>query len=345
MAAALVLGATAFTGAGASCLPPSYQCPTGQKLECYPLVGQGITAGQCCSCVPVQSSGGGAQITPGDQEDGERDDDKNWLLPGIVLGVAALAAVNHYVNRERQQDRPADQDENVRRLVRDGPQLPVQFNMSAFGVRGLIKGGWPIVVDYEQATPGKVQLQISIPGEEVVSYRLDRFGLGRHLLQFSLPDFLGNQLKPAIVALTASRGDGSYETLEGFKVFGVGVGPRAVGSKAIDRVEFAPETVIAGAGDRATFAFHSLSDFDNASVEFMQVTQSPDGIRTRYANGRRIDGGVRGDAWVGRDEAQHWDGHDERGRVSRGRHQLQVRVWDRGGDWLGAWSDSLVQVR
>lgn len=282
--------------------------------------------------------------TPADVDHGKKRKDRNWLIPGLVLGAVALVAIGQHLAKERTEDR-GDDAEGVKELLREGPQLPKQFNTSAFGIRGLIKGGWPIVVDYEQRMPGRVQLRIAIPGAEIVTYRLDQFGLGRHVLRFELPRFLGNSLKPAVVALTAADDQLQVETLEGFKVYGVGIGPRAVGSVAVDQLEFSPGTVLAEKGDTAGYAFRSRSEFDNAAVEFMRVTQSPDGIRTRYVNGKRIDGGVAPGRWIGSEPSQRWNGHDEWDRVSRGRHQLQVRVWDNGGDWVGAWSDSLVTVR
>ena len=67
-------------------------------------------------------------------------------------------------------------------------------------------------------------------------------------------------------------------------------------------------------------------------------------VRKRYVKGQRT-GAVRRDSRVESLPAQRWDGHDEEARLSTGRHQLQVRVWDEGGDWVGAWSESLVTVQ
>lgn len=291
-----------------------------------------------------------APVSPNDAQQPRQPSDRhggggrNWVLPAIVVGVAALAAVNHQLKKEREQS-DRDDSEGTRQLLRDGPQLPTSFNTSAMGIRGLARGGWPIVVDYEQTQPGTVQLRIAIPGAEVVTYRLNQFGLGRHVLKFVLPPFLGDGLRPALIAITATNPDKPAETLDGFKVYGIGIGPRAVGSVAVDRLEFAPGTVSVGQGQTAGYGFHSKSAFDNAAVEFMRVSQTPDGLHASYVNGRRIRSGIRQDAWVESDDADRWDGHDAEQRVSEGRHQLQVRVWDDGGDWIGAWSDSLVTVR
>lgn len=276
--------------------------------------------------------------------DGGRDGGggKNWLIPAIIVGAVALLALNRHLQQEKAEQR--DDSEGTRQLLRDGPQLPAQFNASAFGVRGLVRGGWPIVVDYAQQRPGRVLLRIGIPGADTVSYRLDQFGLGRHVLRFELPPFLGAHLTPAVIALTAADPQTGTETIDGFSVHGIGVGPRAVGSVAVDRLEFNPALLRAQRGDTAGFAFRSQSDFDHAAVEYMQVTQSPDGVRKRYVNGQRI-GPVQRDRRVESAPAQRWNGQDEQARLSAGRHQLQVRVWDEGGDWVGAWSEALVRVQ
>lgn len=266
----------------------------------------------------------------------------NWLVPAAIIGAVALFAINRHLNAERTEQR--DESEGVQQLLRDGPQLPAQYNTSAFAMRALVRGGWPIVVDYAQHTPGRVQLRISTPGAEIVTYRLDQFGLGRHLLRFELPPFLGDSLKAGVVALTAADPKTGTETIDGFTVHGIGIGPRAVGSIAVDQLEFNPGDLHVKDGDTASFAFRSRSDFDHSVVEYMRVTQSPDGARKRYVNGLRT-GSVQRNSRVESAESQRWNGQDDQARLSRGRHQLQVRVWDEGGDWVGAWSESLVQIR
>lgn len=274
--------------------------------------------------------------------DGGGGSGKNWVIPAIIVGAAALFAIGKALAKEKTEQR--DDGEATRALLRDGPQLAAQFNGSAFGVRGLVRGGWPVVVDYAQHRPGRVLLRIAIPGAETVTYRLDQFGLGRHVLRFDLPPFLGDRLKPAVIALTAADLDSGRETIDGFSVLGLGIGPRAVGSVAVDRLEFDPGLMRPARGETAGYAFHSRSDFDHAAVEFMQVTQSPDGMRKRYVKGQRI-GPVQREHRIESGPAQRWDGRDEDARRSAGSHQLQVRVWDEGGDWVGAWSESLVLVQ
>ena len=291
--------------------------------------------------LPNNAGGGdyGDGISPAE---GDGGGGKNWLIPAIIVGATALFAIGKALSAEKTEQR--DDDEATRALLRDGPQLAPQFNGSAFGVRGLVRGGWPVVVDYAQQRPGRVLLRIAIPGAETVTYRLDKFGLGRHVLRFDLPPFLGDRLKPAVIALTAADLDTGRETIDGFSVLGLGIGPRAVGSVAVDRLEFDPGLMRPARGETAGYAFHSRSDFDHAAVEFMQVTQSPDGVRKRYVHGQRI-GPVQREDRVESAPTQRWDGRDEQAKLSAGRHQLQVRVWDEGGDWVGAWSESVVLVQ
>ncbi len=277
----------------------------------------------------------------------------NWILPAIVAGVIAVVAVDHALSEESDpQDpdpgrgRPAD-DQALDSLLGQGPQLPASYNMSAFAIRGLVKGGWPLVVDYEQNSPGPLQLRISARGSDIVTYPLDQLaGPGRHLLSFILPGhILGYDLKPALVGVTAIRNGNRRDTQADFRIFALGVGPRAVGSAAIEQLDFNPDGIRVHRGEKALYRFYSHSEFDNLVVEFLHVFAAEDGSHNRYVDAQIIPGGAGEDQWVGLRERRNWDGRDEFERVSHGGHKLHVRAWDDGGDWIGAWSDASVMVR
>lgn len=326
-------------------LPPA---ASAQRIEQDPSGQISAQPGAAPTPAPTPSPAAGTRDGPpappyrGEGDERGSGGGSNWLIPAIIVGATALFAIGKTIAEEKTEQR--DDNEATRALLRDGPQFAPQFNGSAFGVRGLVRGGWPVVVDYTQQRPGRVLLRIAIPGAETVTYRLDKFGLGRHVLRFDLPPFLGDRLKPAVIALTAADLDTGRETIDGFSVLGLGIGPRAVGSVAVDRLEFDPGLMRPARGETAGYAFHSRSDFDHAAVEFMQVTQSPDGVRKRYVRGQRI-GPVQREQRVESAPMQRWDGRDEQAKLSAGRHQLQVRVWDEGGDWVGAWSESVVLVQ
>ena len=105
---------------GLLCLGLSLYGPLGvaQAPECYYLGNQAI------GCDPEQTSGAGDDVTattptdpdyPTEDEQPPGDDDRNWLLPAIVVGVAALAAVNHHLQQERQQQDRNDAEGTDRR--------------------------------------------------------------------------------------------------------------------------------------------------------------------------------------------------------------------------------------
>ena len=156
----------------------------------------------------------------------------------IVAGAIAVAAIASALSAESGADPGPPDDQWVDSLKKQGPQLPPLFNMSAFAIRRLVKGGWPLVVDYEQSTPGPVQLRISARGADIVTYDLHPIGPGRHLVKFELPDLLGDNIKPALVAMLATTGPGGRDTQRNFRIYALGVGPRAVGSAAIEQLDY-----------------------------------------------------------------------------------------------------------
>jgi hypothetical protein len=272
------------------------------------------------------------------------------VVPAIVAGAAALAVISHMLSREAQPERPGDEtvppdQDRVERLRQTGPQYGAEYNMSAFAARGIVRGGWPLVFDFEQGSPGQVRLSITAQGvPEVFTFPLERQRPGRYHVVMSVPQEIGDAPRPALVAVTATEADGQA-TLPSFRVYALGAGPRAVGSVAIDHVLFQPPTIRARKGQTAAYRFFSHSDFGNVSVEFMKVSDAGDGSRHEYISDQVIEAGVRRDQWIGQPDRREWNGRDANQRVSSGPHQLRVRAWDYDGDWVTAWSDSVVTVR
>jgi hypothetical protein len=270
----------------------------------------------------------------------------------LVVGAVAVVAIGALLARER---RPASQpgpnlpppDEVADRLLKEGPQLASQFNMSAFAVRGFVRGGWPMLIDFEQRGAGTAQLRISARDlPEVFTYDLSQAcpQPRRCLIQFRLPvEIFGDQLRPAVIAAIATD-DGGQQTLPGFVVYALGAGPRAIGSVAVDQVTFGPAAIRVADKQSALYRFYSHSDFGNASVEFWKVESRTDGSKHSFVDDRSVDGGIHKDQWIGLNERKEWDGLTKEQNVSSGRHKVQVRAWDRVGDWVTSWSDSMVLV-
>jgi hypothetical protein len=218
--------------------------------------------------------------------------------------------------------------------------------MSAMPIQAVVKGGWPLVIDFEQRSPGRVNLQVSAEGADIITYRLDSYGLGRHLVQFQLPqEVLGNELRPALIGITAATDAQSRDTLRDFRLYGLGAGPRAVGSVAIEKVGFEPPRVNPASGQTAKYRFFSKSDFKRVSAEFMRVFDRADGSQLIYVTEQPITQGVRSEQWVGMPQPLAWNGRDQQNQLSGGFHLLQVRVWDdQRGDWVAAWSETKVLI-
>jgi hypothetical protein len=354
--------------AGVLAVGPVLQAAQAQQVfgpDQYSTVG--LNTNRCgegkCGASPGSSSTGGNYtdnvVKPQGFSDGGSGSDKkdkkkknggggSSVLPAVLVGVAALIVVSQLLAKESEQPEatPDEQGDTapdlLDRLSRQGPELATAFNMSAFIIRGPVKGGWPLVIDYEHGGSGQVQLQVSARGaSHVYNYPLPPLGAGRHIIQLKLHPDLGPQLRPAVIALTARAGE---QTLPGFRVYGLGVGPEAVGSVAIDQLQFRPPSIRVSHDETAAYRFHSGSDFDSIAIEFLQLEQAGDGSRHSFVDRQFLEEGVRQDHWVGLNESRVWDGRDKSDKTSVGTHRLQVRAWDADGDWVCAWSEPVVAV-
>lgn len=231
-------------------------------------------------------------------------------------------------------------------LFENGPRFESAFSMACIPVRGFVRGGWPLVIDY-QAEPGTVaSVEIHIEGSDPVVLPL-RGGSEHNLLKLRLPDQLGDQLSPALLLVRAVKDQPGAPELGRINVFGLGAGPRAVGSVAIDQVDFKPGTMSLGKKETARFSFYSRSDFNRAAAEVLRVINRNGDLQVQLARSIPLNGGVAAGTWVGRDKPLIWDGTDANRQPSLGQHLMQVRAWlsaQEGGDWVAAWSAWTVEV-
>ncbi len=291
-------------------------------------------------------------VSPGPPPTDDDDDDKDrdWVVPAIAIGAIAVAVIHSAMKKKPPSDPgpdpvdPASQ-ELADQLLRNGPEFSGLYNTSAFLMSGLAKGGWPIVVEFELPQPGYVELMIRTRTSDTFRYRLDGGAVGRRHIVLPLPPGLGDNLEPALIAVTATMAPGSGETLPGFQLIGLGCGPRAIGSVAIDKVTLSTPEIRSSAGQTTAYSFFAHSSFENAVVDFMKVKDSADGETYDWVNNHQIAGGVEANRWVGEQERLYWDGRSRERETSLGVHKVQVRVWHSEGDWVSAWSDSSVFVR
>jgi hypothetical protein len=228
-------------------------------------------------------------------------------------------------------------------LDSEGPQFPDKFNMSDFSMVAYVKGGWPMVIDYQLEQAAVVLLTISGEGVEPFYYNLEAGNIARHQEKLTIPARFGDAARPAsysLRALSATTGEAKPVYL---RLFGLGAGPRAVGSLKIDDLRFAPGTIHPAQRETANYSFHSHDDFTKAEAEFWSVGRLPGGpvIPTRM-DVEKIKDSVRRDEQV----ASTWEGK-HKGKVLKGQFQLQVCGWvdgKAGGDWAIALSGQLVNV-
>lgn len=227
-------------------------------------------------------------------------------------------------------------------LRAEGPGLPAEYSMGCLPVRGLVRGGWPMVADYSLARAATVRIEIHPEsGAPAHVQRLDG-SPGRHLVRFDLPAGLGEAAAPALVLVR-----GEDEASAGLRLFGLGAGPRAVGSVAIDQVDFGPPTLRRSARETARYTFFARSDFNRLAAAVLRVQAGEGAVRLAKVREFAHAGGVARGTWFGRGAPQSWDGTDERSQPSLGTHLLQVRAWASAaedGDWVTAWSGGGVEV-
>ncbi|MDN3523568.1 hypothetical protein [Halomonas ramblicola] len=273
----------------------------------------------------------------------------DWTVPAIVAGAAATAMVvnwlrnRHAPNREPTTDSMAEERDMLERLQQEGPTFAPAYNTSAFAAVGMVRGGWPFVLDFTHDRPVMVRIRLSARGLPEIYTLQVPFGAdetGSHRLQFWLPPEFGNSERPAAIAVTATAMGGDRPE-PSFRITALGCGPRAIGSVAIEEVSFLPRLIRAQAREQASYRFFSHSDFPSAVAEFMRVEPANDGERHFFVNEASIAGGVAAGRSI---DTQQWDGRDTTERISTGTHRLKVRAWSPTAGWLTAWSDSRVDV-
>ena len=144
---------------------------------------------------------------------------------------------------------------------------------------------------------------------------------------------------------SASRVVGGSGEPRPIEIVGIGAGPRAVGSVAIEQLHFATSERRVG-GDFARFDYHTKSAFNRVVMDVLRY--GPDTRNGRPVitvataaqyGAQALPPGVYG--------PRMWGGLDTKTRKpSHGVHRLQVRGWetDEDGDWVNAISTGYVQV-
>ena len=241
---------------------------------------------------------------------------------GVLLGVA-IAGLAH--------------NSSAGAMLNDhGPQFPDLLHESAFHVTGFVHGGWPLVVDYEPSVGSYVVLSVTNPDVPPFSAVLPAAQGRRRLLVLRIPSSFGDGLRIANFSIesTASQRD---RTLSYLRIYGIGCGPRAVGSVAIDQLRFGPQ-IITSSRPETQLSFHSHTKFDRVRSEFMQIALVDNCVEGQKVDDKSINRHVDAEESV----QDTWNAKKAR----PGQIQFRVRGWmtrDNGGDWVSAFSPELVR--
>jgi len=226
-------------------------------------------------------------------------------------------------------------------LDKEGPRFPDGYSMSSFSVQGFVKGNWPMVVDYESSPQSITLLTIVADGVEPVFYRLQ--GGARQEVRLTIPGRFGDRPQIALYTVRALSTNVGEVGPVYFRIYGLGAGPRAVGSVGIDRLSFRPGTIRPSQRGEAVYSFHVRNDFDKVRVEFYKVGRVNDQVLAKKVGTGKTWEQLRRD----RTEGDRWDGKTDKDKPTQGQHQFCARAWMKSSndkDWVIACSGELVRV-
>jgi hypothetical protein len=217
-------------------------------------------------------------------------------------------------------------------LSKAGPQFG-SYLLRRIYADVLAKAG-PMVIEYQLDNECTATLTLTIKGKkEPFIYRLKPTGAEIKQEVFQLPETFGEKPLVAVLSINAENLDPANKSSTCFELFSIAMGGNAVGSLKINQLRFNPPQVQAKEKISVTYSFHSLADFDRAAVEFRFLGPTRKGESANgLVNSQKISGGVR----RGETKNGTWDGKNQKGKISKGRHLLVVMAWfeaKNGGDW------------
>jgi len=265
---------------------------------------------------------------------------ESYVVVPIVVGTSAVAVI--VIPKPAPSPTPSQiQTPSMTSeiIATSGPAFPAIFNMSNFSVEAFVQGGWPMVICYELESNSTATLTI---------------GDGKHSFVIQLPstqDQPGEVIRqiptefgpaPVVGVLSFNALKDGPEPREFARFFpcGLGLGPRAVGSMVIDRLEFGPRNINTKRKEEATYKFHASSDFSWVRADFRLVTKTRRGYRAQTVRSEDLKNGISRDAVID----QKWDGKNGQGKISPGPYQFQVRAWESDANWVFAARNQTVRV-
>jgi hypothetical protein len=274
---------------------------------------------------PSAKGGHPAEINPGRTP----HTSSNGAAIGAAVGAAAAAVTIGEII--------AHHNASPSKLGHDGPQVPKEFDMSGFVIKGLVHPNWPVVLDFMIDSPGSVQLEIVAADKHRYERRLTNTPNRRGYVIIRLPAEFGTKLQTAIYQVHSIPPAGSNAAAPRLRAYGLGAGEKAVGSVAIDQLTFQPATIHPKSNEVADYGFHAHSAFDSVRAEFIFTTLYNGRLLVQKDQEEKLSPVPEGERAKGT-----WKGNGKPGE-----HMLQIRAWrgfENGGDWVVAWSPDIVDV-
>jgi hypothetical protein len=270
-----------------------------------------------------------------------RPADCNAVCWGLILAVFIGSALVIKALTDKHLTSASDLDQN-------GPKFPERQGVGQFEAQGYVKAGWPIVVDYQSEPDTKTWIEIAPQdGHEKVTIELPSLGERSVQVITYNPERWGegDMAVPARYSVHSADALGSDKIAEHspLMVYGIGAGPRAVGSMTLLVTDFSPERT--PQPDSIRFALKLLRPFNNSVVEVLRLPrQGSDKLDLVKAEARALPpvGPMSGTWNELRNTGKHAPGS--------GVYMLQSRAWRLGNsaddrDWTGAFAPNYVFVR
>jgi hypothetical protein len=276
---------------------------------------------------PSASHGHDGDTTTGHTPHGSSD---GAAIGGAIGAVGAGVLIGELIAHHNSS--------SPEKLSHDGPQVPKQFDMNSFVVKGLARPNWPVVLDFILDSPGAVQIDI-IAADNKHHYRAIMANSANHRAYgiIHLPPDFGQKLQTAAYQVRSVSNSGANTPPPRLRTFGLGAGDKAVGSVAIDQLTFKPATIHPAIKEVANYGFHAHSAFDGVRAEFIFTTLYNGHVLIEKDQEAKLAPIPEGERARGT-----WEG-----KGKSGEHMLQIRAWrglESGGDWVVAWSPDIVDV-
>ncbi len=228
-------------------------------------------------------------------------------------------------------------------LDRDGPRFPGKLTPGQFQVQGYAAPGWPVVLDFDAPPGADTWLEVALEGFDPSGpkYPLEA-AVGRRVVVVTLPAGGGfDHIIRARYTLYSTIASGGHSTPADLKVYGMGAGPRAVGSMTLVIDQLQP--LDAPGPGAVSFVLDALRPFDRSATEILRLPDGKSGDLALVRDARALP--LTLGAHDGRWASMHSDA-----REGPGLYILQARAWLVGArnderDWTGAYGPDPVRLR